>query len=142
MLWAIVVGSFDFAKRRIPNELSLGIALVALLFFFFSGSSLLGADWSDIGLGILLGLLLTLPAYLMRWLGAGDVKLMLAIACVGGLSAVVLSFVVAGLLAGMTALIVTQGLPHAGMMQPRRWLPFGSALAAGIVAVTLSGWRL
>jgi prepilin peptidase CpaA len=65
----------DLRTRRIPNLLTFGGAAAALLYGLVSphhhGGGLL---WALGGLG--LGLALMLPLYLLRAMGAGDVKLM------------------------------------------------------------------
>jgi prepilin peptidase CpaA len=74
----------DFRSRRIPNVL-VGVGVILAIFFqaatvkggglFVStGAGGLGV-WSAL-LGVLAALLLLLPVYAVRWLGAGDVKLM------------------------------------------------------------------
>ena len=83
----------------------------------------------------LLALLLTMPAYLLRWLGAGDVKLLLAIAVMGGWQYVLTSFVIAGLVSGITTLAMLQYSTYSGhQLTAGRWMPFGAMLAAGLIA--------
>jgi prepilin peptidase CpaA len=87
MLAALV---FDLRQRRIPNSLVL-LALGAGLFINFigpqiwlRGTGLLSLYPSALGikgalLGVLTGLAFFLPFYLLRAMGAGDVKLMAGI---------------------------------------------------------------
>lgn len=132
--WVLITLVSDLLYRRIPNLLSIGAALFALLYLLLSGHAVLGATWQSVLLGTLLGLGLTLPAYGMRWLGAGDVKLMLAIGLLGGLHIVVFSFVVAGLLAGAAALAwLYLARFYRIALPPKRWLPFGAALLLGLL---------
>lgn len=134
VLWSLLVLASDLAVRRIPNFLSLGAALFATVFLVVSGMTVLGANWQAALVGMALGLLLTLPAYLARWLGAGDVKLMLAIGLLGGWQGVLVSFVVAGLLAGTMTVGWLMIARYWGCSMPdRRWLPFGAALAVGML---------
>jgi prepilin peptidase CpaA len=72
---------YDFRFRRIPNWLNLsglilGLGLNTLL---FAQHGLLAAS-----LGTLLPLALYLPLYLLRAMGAGDVKLMAAVGAIAG----------------------------------------------------------
>ena len=121
-------------SRRIPNVFSLGAIVAGLTYLAYAGNALLSGTWLDVLLGVLLALLLTLPAYIMRWLGAGDVKLLLAIASLGGWEAVITSFAVAGLLCGISALIVVQYAIYTGRSpESKRWLPFGAMLATGLI---------
>lgn len=66
----------DFARHRIPNWLTLSGTLLGLMLqsLEFGGSGLQSglAGW-------MLGLILLLPFYLQRAMGAGDVKLMAAV---------------------------------------------------------------
>ena len=83
---ALLACAFDLAKRRIPNALTFGGALAALVLALATGGfSAFG--WGVAGWG--LTLLLWLPIYALGGLGAGDVKLMAAIgACLGPAGAV------------------------------------------------------
>jgi prepilin peptidase CpaA len=63
----------DVRSRRIPNVLTFGSAAAALVFHAFGGHIF------DAAAGLGLGLVLFLPVYLLRGLGAGDVKLLAAI---------------------------------------------------------------
>lgn len=132
--WALGVTLSDLMSRRIPNALSLGAIVCGLGYLAYTGQAVLGGSWLDVLLGVLLGLLLTLPAYLMRWLGAGDVKLLLAIAALGGWQYVLTSFAVAGLISGITAVAVMQYATYFGQgPASKRWLPFGAMLSAGLI---------
>lgn len=134
--WAIAVLGQDLATRRISNFLSLGAILGTLVFLVAAGKAPLDVGWQSALLGAGLGLLLTLPGYLLQALGAGDVKLLVAIGLIGGWQAVLVSFIVAGLIAGVAALwllATRKKKPHG------RMLPFGAALAAGLLVSV--GWQ-
>lgn len=132
--WALAMIISDISARRIPNLFSLGGTLFAFVYLAATGDAALGGGWLGVGAGVLLSLLLTLPAYLLRWLGAGDVKLLFAIAALGGWQAVLLSFAVAGLLAGAIAAVWPIIAPYFGYsITNKRWLPFGAALSVGLL---------
>lgn len=66
---------FDLGRRKIPNILTAGAALLGLVLALHSG----GFPGLGLGvLGLLTGLALFLPGFLLRMTGGGDVKLMAA----------------------------------------------------------------
>lgn len=96
----------DLRTRRIPNALVFGGALLGLLLnaALPDGDGLFIQVFGGIGLlkalaGLAVGLLLLLPMYAMRALGAGDVKLM----------AMIGAFVGPGAVAGITLLTLLAG---------------------------------
>lgn len=144
----------DVRSRRIPNWITgLGLVIGLLLHLTLGGwRSLLSA-----ALAGLLGGGVFLVFYLAGGMGAGDVKLMAAVCCLAGLSAVAQVLVGAALAGGLAALLVAalrrrtqatltnvgrllahharSGLrPHAELnlnhAQTLR-LPYGLAIAAG-----------
>ena len=134
--WALAMIISDISARRIPNLFSLGGAVLAIVYLAATGDAVLGGGWLDVGIGVLLSLLLTLPAYMLRWLGGGDVKLLFAIAVLGGWQAVLVSFAIGGLLAGAIAVVWPMIVPYFGYsLTSKRWLPFGAALSAGLLVV-------
>lgn len=135
-LWAVLVGGSDLAWRRIPNYLVFGASGIALFVLAWSGLTPLGDSPLALLAGLALALLLTIPAYLAKQLGAGDAKLLLAIACLGGISLTLEAFVIGALLAGMAALFWIRFASRLGWNAKvgQRFLPFGTALAIGVVA--------
>lgn len=73
-LVALLAGAvfFDLRERRIPNALVLTGALLALALSLLPAGIGLAASLK----GLALGLVLLLPLYLIRVMGAGDVKLL------------------------------------------------------------------
>ncbi|MGQ2964273.1 prepilin peptidase [Methylophilus sp.] len=138
--WCLGVILTDMHARRIPNLLSLGMCLIAMVCLLVTGHTLLNASMHSALLAAAVALLLTLPAYAARLLGAGDVKLLLAIALVSGSYFTLFAFVIAALLAliaGVAYLLLSRlrTLPATR----RRWLPFGAALSVGLlVAIGVS----
>ena len=103
-----VAAGFDLKSRRIPNWLVLvGLAssFIVQILFNSSGSFSGFKAW---GLGLLVGFGLFLPLYLLRAMGAGDVKLMAMVGAflgpVSALGAVLTTLVVGGVLAIAVAL--------------------------------------
>ena len=98
---AVVGGWLDLRTRRIPNWLNLsGVVLgVGLNALFLRGE---GAKLAAEGLG--LALLIYLPLYLIRAMGAGDVKFMAAIGALIGPSNWFGVFLTSAILGGIASL--------------------------------------
>jgi prepilin peptidase CpaA len=80
-LLVITAAMFDSRQRRVPNWLALsGLVLgIALNTFLYESAGL----WMSLkGLG--LAFLIYFPLYLLRGMGAGDVKLMAAVGAIAG----------------------------------------------------------
>lgn len=114
----------DVRSRRIPNALSLALLAVGIVHAATGDLSPLAATLTSLG-GAAVGLAIWSPAYALRMLGAGDVKLFVAAAVWLGptlaLDASIASAIVGGVLAA--GWIVRRARPHD--------LPYGLAIAAG-----------
>lgn len=77
----LVAAAYDLRFRRIPNWLNLSgvIAGFGVNTFLSGGHGLRNAS-----LGLLCALLVYVPLYLIRGMGAGDVKLMAAVGAIAG----------------------------------------------------------
>jgi prepilin peptidase CpaA len=96
---------YDLRWRRIPNWLVLaGVLLGFGLNGFLSGAPLRGLLQALLGFG--LASLVYFPLYVIRAMGAGDVKLMMAVGSLVGWRAWLLIFVLTAVVGGITALIV------------------------------------
>jgi prepilin peptidase CpaA len=132
----VAAAAIDAYAWRIPNALTIGGALAAVLLGFAQPQPLAGWAVLAAPAGWLLGLLLTLPLYLARALGGGDVKLIAMVgAFVGPVHTVtvVLSIFITG---GVLALI--------RLARQRAWgalflrLHSGAALSLGRMPYALS----
>jgi len=98
----LAAGAFDLRYRRIPNWLNLSaIALglgVNLFLFEFHGFVL-----ALLGLGC--SLLVYVPLYLVRGMGAGDVKLMAAVGAIVGPTNWLYIFLFTAVLGGVVSLL-------------------------------------
>jgi len=134
----------DWRSFRIPNWLTLSGAAYAIAFHATHGATP-AAGLATAGLGLVTGLLLLLPLYAIRVLGAGDVKLLAMVGAflgaVATLKAAVFIFVIGGVAAIAFALsrrasrllaanvreiafsAVTRGMPM--------WRPGGQAVSVG-----------
>jgi prepilin peptidase CpaA len=93
----------DLYTRRVPNELTLGIAAlgVALAAMHMTGVSIPGA----LG-GLALGLVLMLPGHVIGATGAGDVKLFAALGTLLGPTRTGVAFLYTALAGGLLVVIV------------------------------------
>lgn len=101
---ALVAGVWDLRTRRIPNWLVLTGLLLGFLLngFLFLGPGLLRA-----AAGFGLALLIYFPMYLLRGMGAGDVKLMAALGAIAGWQLWLGIFLLSGILGGVLAVLLT-----------------------------------
>ncbi len=134
IVWSLTVGAGDLYAKRIPNVLTLGACLVALLWLFITGHSILGAPWQSVIFASLASQLFSLPAYAIHLLGAGDVKLLLAIALIGGKDFTLFSFVIAAVIASISSLVqIIMARVGKRPVKMGRWFPFGAALSIGML---------
>ena len=98
----VTAALIDASSWRIPNVLTIGGTVVALLLALTQAAPI-GGSVLAVGAGWLLGLLLTLPLYLVRALGGGDVKLIAMVGAFVGpahvVTAVLSIFITGGVLA-------------------------------------------
>ena len=96
-------GIFDFCKRKIPNWLNLsGLTLgIGLNVFLLHGAGLAHSC-----LGLVCAIAIYLPLYLLRGIGAGDVKLMAAVGAIVGPSNWLGIFLLTALLGGVLAVVL------------------------------------
>lgn len=93
----------DLRSRRIPNKLTAAMAAIglALAVAGLSGNTLTGSL-----AGLVLGLVLMMPGYMLGATGAGDVKLMAAVGAIVGPALVVSAFVCTAIAGGVLATVV------------------------------------
>jgi len=80
LLWLALCAEQDVRERQIANTLTFGAALFALAYLFLTGHTWIGAEPADAAVALVLVMVLTLPGYILGRLGAGDVKLLGALA--------------------------------------------------------------
>jgi prepilin peptidase CpaA len=141
-----VAAAYDVRARRIPNWLVVLIAVLGLGFSAVTGPGLRGLLTGVAAL--LVGLAIWLPSWLLRWLGAGDVKLFAAASAWLGVKGAIEGAVFGGLVGGILAVVWilrfgmprmrgrrTMTLPPIGQpttgRAPASTLPYSVALAAG-----------
>lgn len=149
--WALVIGAWDLSCRRIPNALSLGAWPVAALPLVLAGQTWVGTHWEPTLWTTAAAFVAGVPAYARGKLGAGDVKLMVAMALLTSPMVFAVTYAVAGSLA--LALLALHAMrthghlvthprverlaarlldnpqtPEAGVK-----MPFGTLLCAGLI---------
>lgn len=147
--WCLACAFYDLKQRRLPNFLTLGMHIPTLAVLLIAGHGLLGASITSCLLAWGLALALTLPAYAANWLGAGDVKFLAAIGLLTGLKFLLVSYIIAGLIAGLIILIwlsAQRYLPYVNLqlstlnfrlptlpLLQGKILPFGAILAVSVI---------
>lgn len=94
---------FDVSRKRIPNWLTVGATVAALVLRGVMGAEALGTGLLGGALGLSLGLLF----FAIGAMGAGDGKLLAAVGACLGLGAFVQALPLIGLGGGLLALVVT-----------------------------------
>lgn len=93
----------DLRSRRIPNQLTAAMAIAGLA---LAAAGLSGISVPGSLVGLVLGLVLMMPGYMLGATGAGDVKLMAAVGAIVGAPLVVAAFFCTAIAGGVLATIV------------------------------------
>lgn len=117
LLWLGLCAVQDIRQRQIANGLTLGVALLALLYLLWTGSTWLGAPAGEGGWAFALALLLTLPGYALGRFGAGDVKLLAGLGLASTVDHLLWSLIGAAAALGVWSLI-EQWLSARGLARP------------------------
>jgi prepilin peptidase CpaA len=137
----------DVSTRRVPNAWLLSaLAVGAVLWCVDWMTGRTGAPWQPL-VGFFSGLLVLLPFYAIRWMGAGDVKLFATLGFLLGAKALLPIWIIASLLAGTYVIYrvlsnyrlrhATQGMLDADVIREitaertRRGTPYAAFLSAG-----------
>lgn len=131
--WAATIAVWDLRHRRVPNWILLIAVPLLVGSFGLIGTSPLGADWQSSLIGAGLALALTLPGYVLKRLGAGDVKMAVILGALAGGVATLEILLIAALVLGLMA----AGAAIMGRRAAR--LPAAVALAAGLFIECLVG---
>ncbi|WP_439863317.1 prepilin peptidase [Pseudomonas antarctica] len=141
LVWLGVCAVQDVRQRLLANRLTLGAALLALIHLLWTGHTWLGATAGEGMWAFFLALLLTLPGYALGRLGAGDVKLLSALALASNADYLLGAFIGAAVVNLLWLLVMpklwppmSQGLKNAlGHLAPgpSKKLPFAPFLLVG-----------
>ncbi|MCE9680771.1 A24 family peptidase [Halomonas alkalisoli] len=168
LLFSWIAAGWDLRTRRIPNRLVLAGAAMGLLL----QGALAGAGGILAAIfGLLVGLAILMPGYLMGFTGAGDAKLMASMGTflgpIGVLQAGLASIVVGGLIGlsfAVSALVISDSVspwsryglmaktllytgrplyiaPHKGEVMGRKF-PFAVSIAIGTTGWIIWQWLL
>ena len=141
VLWAGSIATADWRWRKVPNVLLLALLLPTVTVLALHGVGPLSVPWQSSLAGALVAAALTLPGYLAKSLGAGDVKLAAVAGLVLGWPSIWWMLLCAALLLGLMSLAVVLMLGFANARTVR--LPAAVALAGGFAAVVVNiktGW--
>ncbi|MEN5312857.1 prepilin peptidase [Pseudomonas koreensis] len=147
LIWLTLCAAQDVRQRHIGNGLTLGVTGLALVYLLITGHTWLGAEALQAVWALLLALVLCLPGYLLKRFGAGDVKLMTALALATDGAHLLGAFIGAALSSAIWLLLVpklwlhmSQRLrEHLRYMQPgkSKKLPFAPFVLIGTMLTLL-----
>ncbi len=132
LAWSLTIALTDLRRRKIPNLLLLPAFLLGVAWMLKTGRCVTGEPWGSGLLAGAFGLAVTVPAYALRKLGAGDAKYLLVIGVLSGWPITRDTFVVAGV-AGLVVVMGWWYLQHSALAQAvlRPFLPAFHALTRG-----------
>ena len=143
LIWLTLCAAQDARQRHIGNGLTLGVGGLALGYLLITGHTWLGADMAQAGWAVLLAIVLSIPGYILKRFGAGDVKLMTALALATDGTLLLGAFIGAALSSALWILLVPklwlhmrQGLrEHLRYMAPElsKKLPFAPFVLTGTI---------
>lgn len=97
LLWGAACAVRDAQNKCIDNWLTYPLALLALLHLAITGYTPCNANVIEAMASVLLVLLFTLPGYYRSKIGAGDIKMLLALALATAVTPILVTFSVAAL---------------------------------------------
>ncbi len=142
VVWALAVAVYDVIQRRVPNVLLILLGVPALLAVAVNRHGLLGAGIPGSLAGLLIGAAPLLAGYVIRQVGAGDVKLSGLQGFILGAGSIGKALLIAGVVLGLMSLYAQF---RKNKQTPQMRLPAALALVVGFVATLLvdhlpSGW--
>lgn len=80
LVWSFTCAAQDIKYKKISNFLTIGMFIAATLYILISGHTLLNASFQNAIFAFILAIALSLPGYITGKMGAGDVKMLCALA--------------------------------------------------------------
>ncbi|RMT76843.1 prepilin peptidase [Pseudomonas viridiflava] len=128
LAWLGVCAEQDARQRKISNGLTLGGVLVAFGYIAYTGHTCVGAEPAEAGWALLTALALTLPGYVLGRLGAGDVKLLSALALATDTLYLLGTFIGAGIAVALWSVLNTKVWPLVNQRLTRRYFYLGTEM--------------
>lgn len=108
LCWGAVCAIKDMHSKKIKNSLTVPFLFAALFYTLITGNSLLGSAASEAYTGLVFALLLSLPGFIMGRFGAGDVKMLCALAMASNSTFLLLTVIVAAISLGLWSYLTPQ----------------------------------
>lgn len=146
LVWAACLFYEDWRWRRLPNDLLLAAVVLGACHCLAYGVVPFGASVIEGGLAALAALIALFPLYLLRWMGAGDVKLLAVIGWLGGFHVLLLVFLLASVFSGLIAIVMQLLGSRICFADPsleirlRERLPFGASVVAVLALLIATGF--
>lgn len=134
-LWAAIISWYDWKQRRVPNLALVLVLVPAALALILQPQGLLGAARASSLGGMALGFALTLPGYVVKRFGAGDVKFAAVLGLLLGTTRGFEMVLWSSILMGLTA----AGLYYLSAAHRRHKFAAAPMLALAFVVEMLSG---
>lgn len=133
LIYLVIAFVSDIRTRRIPNKLNAAACVTGLLYHTVD-SGLQGLQISILGIGIGFGIMT--PLFLMKGIGAGDVKLFMGIGAVAGPITTVYCVMYSILLGGFIGGLYVLGCKCLGSSsQAKRQMPFMLAVLPSAILI-------
>ncbi|HWV62091.1 MAG TPA: A24 family peptidase [Oxalicibacterium sp.] len=123
LVLCLAIFVYDVLYRRVPNNLLLLALLIHAGFLMIAGHSFAGIDVWQSAIGGAIAFAVFLPLYLLRMMGAGDVKFFTLLGFLLGIQYLAITWLVASLMAGLHAAAwiawqhgITADIPALGQM--------------------------
>jgi prepilin peptidase CpaA len=138
---SLIACAWDLRTRRIPNALTMGAAVTALMYHLFAGG--VGPVGMSV-LGLAVGLVIFFPFFVLGGMGAGDVKLLAALGAWLGPVGVFWVAIYAAFAGGVLAIVLALTHRYLNEALVNLYFLFGHWRAAGLrpmPALTLASAR-
>ena len=93
LVWGLICAIQDAQRKKINNQLTFGLFLVALSYLLMTGNTLTQSSPEQAIFALILAIALSLPGYITGSMGAADVKMLSAIAVATNSNYVLICFI-------------------------------------------------